>query len=674
MIDHRENEFDDCDEYRSVHECYHKAFKAGCSPDPRLNVSEWADAYRFLSTSTAAEPGRYRTSRSPYLKEIMDRLSPHDPTTEVVLKKGAQVGGTEAGNNWVGCMIDLYPGPMLIVQPTGDTAKRFSKLRLSDLVNSTPRLQTKVKQSRARDSGNTILQKEFRGGALIITGANSAAGLRSMPIKYLMLDEIDAYPADVGGEGNPITLAEKRTSTYKNKKKVFKISTPTFANRSHIDKAYKMGSQAEYKVPCPHCHHKQTLEFKKLNYDKEEVLGEILVSNVAYACESCGSLIEEYHKTWMLSEESGAGWVHKFPERKVKSYHLSALYSPYGWYSWEEACEHYEKALKDTDEMVVFTNTVLGMEYEEPGEAPDWEILWNRAGGYNIGTAPRGVHIITAGVDVQKDRLEMTVIGWGKRKNNWSIDHEVFEGSPSNDAVWKALRTYVENTEYEHESGVLLPISLVTIDSGYCTPEVYSFARGNNKFMVIKGHDRPSAIIGNPSQTDIRLKNKILKRGVLVYPFASSVAKKELYRWLAHSTPENGEYPVGFCHFPKFDKEYFKQLTAEKLITRKDSNHFAKEEWVKERDRNEVLDCTVMARAAAYKLGIDKWTDERWDSLAENLGLSQEKEITEQLAKNNNLMDKKTLAITENSSIINNKNTSISRKSVKSNYLSRNGS
>jgi phage terminase large subunit GpA-like protein len=555
---------------------------------------------------------------------------------------------------------------MLVVQPTGDTAKRFSKLRLSPLVSSTPRLQTKIKEARTRDSGNTIMQKEFPGGALIITGANSAAGLRSMPIKYLMLDETDAYPSDVGGEGNPVTLAVKRTATYKNKKKIFKISTPTFEGRSHIDRDYKKGSQAQYKVPCPHCQYKQVLDFKRLQYEKEEINEEVVVLSAQYACIDCGSLIEEHHKTWMFAEENGAEWVHSYPDRKVKSYQISALYSPYGWYSWVEACQHYEDAQKDTEEMITFTNTVLGECYAEPGEAPDWERIWERAGGYSIGTAPRGVHVITAGVDVQKDRLEITVKGWGKRKRNWAIDHEVFEGSPADDEVWKLLRDYVESTQFSHVSGTLLPISLTAIDSGYCTPEVYTFARRNSKFIVVKGHDRPGPILGNPTQVDIRLKNKVIKRGVLVYPFGASVAKKELYRWLAHTTPEDGVYPVGYCSFPKFDKEYFKQLTAEKLVPRKMKNKFTKEEWIKERDRNEVLDCSTMARAAAYKMGIDKWTDEKWEDIAKTLGLDN---IPEKV-----LPQEKTRVAIPDKPSINGGNSRLKRKSVKSNYLAKHGS
>ncbi|MCE3232480.1 MAG: phage terminase large subunit family protein [Rickettsiaceae bacterium] len=186
---------------------YNESFNAGLRPDPFLLVSEWADEYRMLSQTASAEPGRFRTSRTPYLKEIMDCLSPSSSVEEVIFMKGAQVGGTECGNNWIGYVIDQAPGPMLVVQPTVEMAKRWSKGRLAPLIEDTAALRDKVKDPRSRDSGNTVQSKEFAGGIVVITGANSAVGLRSMPVRYLFLDEIDAYPLDVNGEGDPISLA-----------------------------------------------------------------------------------------------------------------------------------------------------------------------------------------------------------------------------------------------------------------------------------------------------------------------------------------------------------------------------------------------------------------------------------------------------------------------------------
>src|SRR5438552_7394144 len=222
---------------QSVAELCASAFGQGVAPEPLLNVSAWADQHRFLSSTAAAEPGRWRTARTPCLREIMDCPSPSHPAERVVVMAGAQIGKTECGNNWIGYVIHRSPGPMLMVQPTVEVAKRVSKQRLAPMIESTPVLRARVAEARSRDSGNTVQVKEFEGGLLIITGANSGAGLRSMPIRFLFMDEVDEYPGDVDGQGDPIALAEKRTSTFA-RRKIFLTSTPTIKGLSRIDREY----------------------------------------------------------------------------------------------------------------------------------------------------------------------------------------------------------------------------------------------------------------------------------------------------------------------------------------------------------------------------------------------------------------------------------------------------
>ncbi len=219
-------------------------------PDPRLNVSEWADAHRYLSQTASGEPGPWRTERTPYLREIMDCLSPSSPVEKTVFMKGAQIGGTEAGNNWIGYVIHHAPGPMLAVQPTVEMAKRWSKQRIASLIDSTPVLRERVKEARSRDSGNTVQSKEFPGGILVMTGANSAVGLRSMPVRYLFLDEVDAYDFDVDGEGDPVSLASQRTITFGNRK-IFLVSTPTIQGLSRIELEYEQSDRRRWWVYCP---------------------------------------------------------------------------------------------------------------------------------------------------------------------------------------------------------------------------------------------------------------------------------------------------------------------------------------------------------------------------------------------------------------------------------------
>ena len=228
-----------------------QAWRDGLLPDPALTVSEWADRHRLLSPRASAEPGRYRTDRTPYIRAIIDALSPMNPTRRVVVMKSAQVGFTEGGNNWIGYVIHHAPGPMLAVQPTVELAKRFSRQRIDPLISESPALRERVRPARSRDAGNTVLSKEFPAGLLVITGANSAVGLRSMPARYLFLDEVDAYPPSADEEGDPVALAEARTRTFSWRSKVLLGSTPTIHGLSRIEREYETTDQRRFFVPVP---------------------------------------------------------------------------------------------------------------------------------------------------------------------------------------------------------------------------------------------------------------------------------------------------------------------------------------------------------------------------------------------------------------------------------------
>jgi len=270
------------------------AWRDGLEPDPLLTVSEWADRHRMLAARASAEPGRYRTARTPYMRAIMDALSPAHVCRRVVFMKAAQIGATEAGNNWIGFAIHQAPGPMLAVQPTVELAKRNSRQRIDPLIEESPALRERVKPARSRGSGNTMLSKEFAGGLLIMTGANSAVGLRSTPARYIFLDEVDAYPASADDEGDPVTLAEARSLTFAHRRKVFLVSTPTIRGLSRIEREYEASDRRRYFVPCPHCGHRQWLEFERLRWEKGQP------ETAAYHCAACEEPIAEHHKTAML--------------------------------------------------------------------------------------------------------------------------------------------------------------------------------------------------------------------------------------------------------------------------------------------------------------------------------------------------------------------------------------
>lgn len=595
-------------------------------PDPRMNVSEWADTHRHLSQNASGEPGPWRTERTPYLREIMDCLSPSSPVEKVVFMKGAQIGGTEAGNNWIGYVIHHAPGPMLAVQPTVEMAKRWSKQRVAGLIDSTPVLRERVKEARSRDSGNTVQSKEFPGGILVMTGANSAVGLRSMPVRYLFLDEVDAYDFDVDGEGDPVSLASQRTITFGNRK-IFLVSTPTIQGFSRIELEYEASDRRRWWVPCPECNEYQVLDEKRLQWPKDQP------EEAAYFCEHCGVAIPSHRKAWMNSR---GVWRADNPVSAIAGFWLSGLNSP--WLTWAQIAER-KAAAKDDAAMKVYVNTIEARTWAESGEAPEWQRLYDRREDYPIGIVPKGGIFLTAGVDVQKDRLEVEIVAWGQERESWSVDYRVFAGDPNREEVWKHIDDLLEET-FPDAEGVELPIYRLAVDTGYATPAVYAWVRKkqSDRVIPIKGTNKTSAPLGAVSHEDVTVQGKRKRRGFMVWPVGSSFCKSELYGFLRKEKPtdeqlEAGEpYPSGYCHYPKYPEEFFKQLTAERLVTVKDKRGFAYREWRKLRERNEVLDCRVYARAAASSVGIDRFTDKAWEKMERIMGksLSSGKKATAQ--------------------------------------------
>ena len=587
-------------------------FYKGAEPDCYMSVSEWADAYRMLSSKSASEPGRWRTARTPYLKEIMDCLSPKSPIQKVVFMKGAQIGGTECGNNWIGYIMHKAPGPIMAVSPTVDMAKRNSRQRIDPLIEECTALKSVVSSPKARDKGNTILSKDFQGGVLVMTGANSAVGLRSMPARYLFMDEIDGYPPDIDGEGDPILLAERRTATFSKRKKIFLVSTPTIKGLSNIEREFGMTDQRYYVVPCPYCHKFQRLVWENIRSTEDAVM---------YECEHCHTLIAEHYKTQMLAN---GFWQPSAPGDGISAgFHLSSLYSPVGWLSWKECVDIYEKAKKNQTLMQGFQNTILGETYEAESDAPEWQRLYETREHYKIGTIPFGGLFLTAGVDIQKDRIECEVVAWGRQKQSWSVEYFVLDGDTAKPEVWQKLQNVLFK-DYQHESGITLPIRVMCVDSGYATQDVYSFVRQFSQavwggsgarasqphtVVAIKGQSRDTAMILSTSKADTK------KKGLKVWNVSGPVIKTELYRWLRMQRTGEDASQFGWCHFPEYGEEYFKQLTAERQVVRV-TNGYPKPVWEKDPTRrNEALDCRVYARAAAAIYGLDRISERGWQEL-----------------------------------------------------------
>ena len=607
-----------------------RAWREGLVPDPLLTVSQWSDQHRMLSSKASSEPGRWRTSRTPYLKAIMDCLSPISPAERIVFMKGAQLGATEMGSNWIGYVIHHAPGPMMAVWPTVEMAKRNSKQRIDPLIEESAILRELIAPARSRDSGNTILAKEFRGGVLVMTGANSAVGLRSMPVRYLFLDEVDGYPQDVDGEGSAVALAEARTRTFA-RRKIFIVSTPTIAGASTIEREFEASDQRRYFVPCPHCQHMQWLRFEQLRWERGAEGNR--PETAAYVCEACETPIPEHHKTWMLDhgEWRATAETESVRQNKTVGFHLSSLYSPIGWRSWKDIAAAWENAIdKQTGSAAAiktFKNTELGETWVEEGEAPDWQRLLERREDYPIGSIPAGGLLLTGGADVQKDRIEVSLWAWGRGKESWLIEHRILLGDTARNEVWNALGKLLAET-WTHASGCQMPISRFALDTGFATQEAYAFVRAarDSRVMAVKGVAQGATLIGTPTAVDATTGGKKLRRGIKLFKVAVGIAKLEFYNNLRKSADVADDgvtpvYPPGYVHLPKVDAEYLQQLCAEQLVTRYDRNHYARREWQKMRERNEALDILVYARAAAAAAGLDRFEERHWQELEKSLAL-----------------------------------------------------
>ncbi|MGZ5302525.1 MAG: phage terminase large subunit family protein [Bacteroidia bacterium] len=587
-------------------------FLRGIKPDPVLTVSQWADTYRMLPP-TSAEPGKFRMSRTPYNREISDRLSVTDPAQIVWFKKSSQIGATETGNNWLGYTIDAVPAPFLYVMPTDTMMKDTSRNRIQKMIEATPRITHKIKPSKAKDSSNTIQYKEFEGGFFKGVGANSPVGLASTAARFVYLDEVDRYPMDVAGEGSAIKLAQTRTVTFGPRKKIFITSTPTRKGLSAIDQGFEKTGQRHFYVPCPHCGGAQVLEFTQLRWTPGNY------TDVNYQCVHCGQLIPERFKTQMLN---GGQWIATHPEREdgiTYGYHINALYSPYGMYSWAEMVKEYEESESNIPDRITFINTKLGECYEEEGELPQWQNLYALREKFSQCTVFHEVGFITAGVDIQADRIEMEIVGWMKGKRSQSIDYRVINGSTTDPSTWEKLAQILNET-FPKADGTRLPISMMAIDTGYNTQHVYEFCSlhmHTGRVIPVKGKSELAMLYSAPKTLQVTRAGQKLNT-IKVFHVGVSLIKSELYGWLKLLPKEDKTYAPGYCHFPEYDEAYFRGLTAERLQRTTDKKGFVKYEWVKVYKRNEALDCRVYARAAAAIFGLDYLQDEHWQQLLQN--------------------------------------------------------
>lgn len=544
------------------------------APPPKLTISAWADQERRLSPEASAEPGAWVTSRAEYQRGVMDAIS--DPKIEtVVFMSGAQIGKTELLLNAIGFYICHDPSPILVLQPTLSMGQAFSKDRLAPMIRDTPALVGKVRDARSRDSNNTTMTKGYPGGQIAIVGANSAAGLASRPIRVVLADEIDRYPPSAGSEGDPVSLARKRAATFHNRKVVL-TSTPTIAGSSRIETAFEQSDQRRFFVPCGDCGEKDYLKWANVQWPEGRP------QDAAYVCQSCGSAWDDVARQRAINKGE---WVASKPDNTVVGFHLSGLYSP--WTSLGQAATEFLQAKKLPEQLRVWVNTYLGEVWEDSGEQIDDTFVADRREDWGD-NLPAEVVLLTAGVDVNDGFLTVEIVGWGRDEESWSIDYQTLYGDPSAPQLWNDLEDVLKQT-FVHPSGIDLPVRATCIDSGgHFTQAVYNFCRSREgrRVFAIKGvGGEGKALIGRPS------KNNIGK--VRLFPVGVDTGKEMIYSRLKIVDPG-----PGYMHFPEDrDDEYFRQLTAEKIIT-KYSQGRAKRAWVKTRVRNEALDVRNYALAA----------------------------------------------------------------------------
>ena len=593
-----------------------EAFAQGFAPLPDITVSQWADKHRIVSRPSPM-PGEWHTSNVPYLRELMDCLSPSDPTQFVVNMKAAQGGGTEAALNAVGCFMHLYPRDMMILLPTIKMAQKFSHKRLDRMIEATPVLRGMVAPPRSRDAVNTSVLKEYGPGRdnLIVTGANSWADLQSDPIPFLTADEVDSFKLDIPGLGNPLYSAIQRTARYHDRK-VLLTGTPTITG-GNIHTWFLKGDQNEYHVPCPYCTHMQVFVWGADRIKRKEPGGirwpKGSPQEAKYECEKCERRFEEWQKIEVL----GAGeWRPSAPgngaEEFIRSYHMGVLIYPYGGpgSKWGNLAAEWEKDHDRQEAHRMFVNLKQGLPWSDPSEtATDARALLNRCETYSL-PLPAGIVCLTLAADVQGDRIEVEILGWGEREQNWSVEYRVLRGDTSrpDSRCWQELDDLLAST-WLSETGIVLNIRAACIDASYQQDLVRKWCharRQRNVWAVIgrDGQDRPAW----PHRASKTKPNRPAPATVI----GVDGLKETVYARLRVTEPG-----PGCCHFPTGRTlDQFEMLTAEIRVPDY-SGPIPVFHWRKKREgiRNEWLD--IRAYQHACLRGLEFQTAFRLDKEVE---------------------------------------------------------
>lgn len=615
----------------SINDIIKQAYK----PSPKKTLVEWADENRLLPDNSA-EPGQWKTDRVEPAREPMLCISDPD-IQEVTVMSCIQLMKTELMNNACFYFMDQEPSPIMYVAPKKELGEAWSKERFTTSINAMPDLRDKLSDNR-RDQGNTILQKQFDGGQLSIVSARNPDDLAMRACRVMLFDECDKYPANVGasgggkdGEGDPIAVAWGRATTFGRRAKKIVACSPTVMGKSRIEREYHAGSQGMFNQPCPSCDKLVPLEWDDVIIPVDKSTGEHLPEESYIRCKHC-----QHHWTEgdRLRSIKKGQYIHKFPTRKHKSFRATSFSNPFT--PVVTLAIEFVKAIGDSQMLKTFYNTRMARTWREHGEQPDWQILYERREGYKMGIIPEGGSMLTMGIDVQKAGIYYEVVAYGRRRVSWSVEKGYMSGDIDDDDFREEIKK-LWNRTWKYTNGVETQCHAINIDSGYKSHAVYSLVRefGDQRVKAIKGdqESRLTSILGTPTPVDVDYNGKRIARGLMLWHVGSSVIKEQFYSWLTLKKPtdealqEGARWPTGYCHYPMYDEEFFKQITAEQRVETTNAKGFTVYAWEKVRKDNHFLDCRVYARAAATMLQIDRMTEENWDKYEIKYSVTNHKNI-----------------------------------------------
>lgn len=611
---------------KTARELWQYISKNGLKPLPKTSVSNWADNHRMLSSGISAEPGKWKTSRAPYQKDIMNAFT-EPGIHRVVVKSSSQIGKSDMMNNVIGRFAHLDPCAIMMIQPTIDMAQDYSKTRIAPMIRDTKVLNNLFYDVKSRDANNTILSKVFPGGRLIMCGANSPAGLASRPIRILLADEVDRFPDSAGTEGDPVDLAAKRMTTFWNSCMGL-FSTPTNEGSSRIDEEYLAGTQEEWQHKCPNCGEYHLLRHIDMTVDYKEIKTPsgkktVIVNDVKWRCPHCG---------FSFSEKEMKQTPQKYISRNadalkngIRSFFVNGFTSP--WMTWSKIMREWLEAKGDPEREKVIMNTVFGESYKQKGAFEDEQIFLRRRESYGA-ELPNGVLLLTAAIDTQDNRLEYEVVGWGKEEECWGIRKGIVLGAPNQDRTWKEIDNILDKT-YHFADGKGLKVVRTFIDSGgHYTSDVYNYCQKNfhKQRFAIKGRGGPGIPLIYKIAKVNNAKAPLILLGV-------DDGKQQIMDRLSIDSPG----PLYF-HFPQdegikelsnrgYDDLYFKGIISEHKKVYK-RNGVLREVWETTKNvRNEPLDLRN------YNLACMKSLKPDWGKLEMLVNGMSETEVKRAVAK-----------------------------------------